>query len=154
MEGTGMPRKLPELELTVEEITPVIAKEWLQFNTFNRKVSRSLVQSYAQIMKDREWRLNGEAIIFDRTGRLQSGQHRLLAVIESGTSIWSVVVRGAEPEAIFSLDAGRKRRLTDALTLRGEKDVSNLATATTWWWRYQNDLMESGGITSTAMHLV
>lgn len=147
-------KKVVELELTVETITPEVAIEWLAQNVKNRRVSERLVFLYAQAMKDGEWRLNGEPIIFDYNGILQSGQHRLLAVVESGVAIVSVVVRGAEPEALFTLDSGRKRKLTDALTLLGEKDVMNLATAVTWTWRWESDIMDRSGITATTSTLL
>lgn len=146
--------KDPKLELTVETIYPKTAKEWLEYNTHNRKVSERLVEIYAEAMSAGEWVLNGEPVIFDKNGRLQSGQHRLLAVIESGVSIKSVVVRGAEPENIYSLDAGRRRRMTDVLTLRGEKDVANLSAMLVWHWRYQHGVMDRGGITPTNTHLL
>jgi hypothetical protein len=147
-------RKYPDLEPTVEDITPEIAREWLERNTHNRTVSDRLVEIYADAMEAKEWYLNGEPIIFDYNDLLQSGQHRLLAVILSNTTIRSVVVRGADPEALYSLDTGRKRKLTDALTLRGEKDVANLATAVTWYWRYEHGVMDRGGVTATTTTLL
>jgi hypothetical protein len=104
-------------------------------------------------MEAGEWVLNGEPIIFDRTDRLQSGQHRLLAVVASGVTIRSVIVRGAEPSSLYSLDSGRKRRTTDALTLRGEKDVANLAAALVWHWRWEHGVMDRG-LSPTTTHLM
>lgn len=149
-----MPRRKPDptLELSVEEITPAIAEDWLQHNTHNRKISDKLVYIYAETMSEGEWRLNGEGIIFDKTGRLQSGQHRLLAVIEAGVTISSVVVRGAEPENIYSLESGRRRLMTDVLTLKGEIDVANLAAALSWTWRWENHLMDRQGERPTHTH--
>lgn len=147
-------RKVPDLELSVEEVDPPLALDWLETNEHNRKLSKRLVGTYAEAMRHNEWRLNGEPIIFDNKGRLQSGQHRLHAVVESGVSIWTVVVRNAEPDALFSLDSGRKRTLADALRLRGELDVNNLAAAVTWLWRIQNDLMDRPSETATTTHLL
>lgn len=150
------PRRRPDpiLELSVEEITPVIAADWLTQNTHNRKLSDKLVSTYAETMAEGEWRLNGEPIIFDKNGRLQSGQHRLMAVIESNTTITSVVVRGAEPESIYSLESGRRRRMTDVLTLMGETDVANIASTLSWTWRWENDLMDRSGETPVHTHLI
>jgi hypothetical protein len=147
-------RKVPDLELSVEQVTPALAVEWLENNEHNRRLSKRLVSTYAEAMRHGEWRLNGEPIIWDNKGRLQSGQHRLYAVVESGVPINTVVVRNAEPDAIFSLDSGRKRTLGDALAMRGELDVNNLATAVTWVWRIQNDLMDRPGETATTTHLL
>ena len=149
-----MPKPPVNLTLTVEFVTPEMAIEWLDKNTHNRKMSDRLVMVYAHAIKNEEWKLNGEPIIFDKKGRLQSGQHRLAAVIEAETGIWTVVVRGAEPEGIYSLDSGRRRRMTDVLTLRGEKDVANLGAAITWWWRYTVGAMDRLGETATTTHLL
>lgn len=140
--------------MSVEFITPAMAVEWLEHNTHNRRMSDRLVIVYANSILGDEWKLNGEPIIFDKKGRLQSGQHRLQAVIEADKGIWSVVVRGAEQEAIYSLDSGRRRRMTDVLTLRGEKDVANLGAAVTWWWRYSVGAMDRMGETATTTHLL
>lgn len=148
-----MPRPPVQLELSVEFITPQMAEEWLEHNTHNRRSSDRLVVVYAQSIDNDEWRLNGEPIIFDKKGRLQSGQHRLQAVVLAGKGIWSVVVRGAEPESIYSLDSGRRRRMTDVLTLRGEKDTANLGAAITWWWRYTVGAMDRNE-SATTTHLL
>jgi hypothetical protein len=147
-------RKTVDLELSVETITPEIALQMLEANTRNRRLSDRLISIYAQAIKDDEWRLNGEPIIFDYNGTLQSGQHRLLAVIEAGVPIRTVVVRGAEPEGLFTLDSGRKRKLTDALNLLGEKDVANLSGAITWTWRWENQLMDRTSLVATTSTLL
>lgn len=149
-----MPKPPVNLTLSVEFITPEMAGEWLEHNTHNRRMSDRLVTVYAKSIANDEWKLNGEPIIFDKRGKLQSGQHRLQAVIEANQGIWSVVVRGAEQEAIYSLDSGRRRRMTDVLQLRGEKDVANLGSAITWWWRYSVGAMDRLGETATTTHLL
>jgi len=143
-----------ELEHWVEFITPKMAKEWLDANTHNRRVSERLVLIYAEAIRENEWMLNGEPIIFDKNGTLQSGQHRLLAVIEAGKGIWSLIVSGAEPESLYSLDTGRKRRFTDVLTLRGEKDVAVLGAVVSWYWRYTHGIMDKGHQVATSTHLL
>ena len=45
-------RKLVELELSVETIEPEVALEWLEHNVKNRKVSQSLVEVYAEVIRD------------------------------------------------------------------------------------------------------
>jgi len=151
-----MTRRKPDpiLELSVEEITPDVAVKWLEYNTHNRKVSDKLVLSYAELMMEGEWRLNGEPIIFDKTGRLQSGQHRLLAVIEANTTITSVVVRGAEPDALYTLDRNRSRKMTDILTLMGETDVAVLSSCLSWTWRWENKLMDRQGENPNHVQLI
>jgi hypothetical protein len=144
----------PELELSIEDVTPEIALLWLEKNIHNRKLSERLVAVYAETMTAGEWRLNGEPIIFDKNGALQSGQHRLHAVVLSGVTIRSVVVRGADPTSVYSLDSGRKRRIADVLHLRGEVDVNHLGAALVWLWRWQNDAMDMPGESATNYYLL
>ena len=51
-------------------------------------------------MQDGKWRLNGKTICFDSTGRLLNGQHRLSAVVRSGVTLTTVVVRGLDPDLV------------------------------------------------------
>jgi len=149
-----MPRPPVNLHIEVEYVTPEMALEWLEKNTHNRRKSERLIGVYAEAMKNGEWRLNGEPIIFDKKGTLQSGQHRLFACVESMTPFWTVVVRNAEPEAVYSLDAGRRRRMTDVLYLRGETDTAVLASALSWMWRWKVGAMDQLGETATNTHLL
>lgn len=55
-------------------------------------------------MQDGKWKLNGKTICFDRTGRLLNGQHRLSAVVRSGVSLTTVVVRGLDPALVPAKD--------------------------------------------------
>lgn len=149
-----MPRPPVNLNITVEYITPEIALEWLENNRHNRRISERLIDKYAASMKNDEWKLNGETIIFDKKGVLQSGQHRLLASIEAMTGFWCVVVRGADSASLYSLDSGRSRRMTDVLHLKGEKDVMVLSSALSWYWRWENQAMDRLGETATHTHLL
>jgi hypothetical protein len=61
---------------SVEMITPQKAVEILDTKNFNnRPVSQFTVDRYAQEMKAGRWKLNGEPIIFGKSGRLIDGQH-------------------------------------------------------------------------------
>mgnify|MGYP006286850963 FL=1 len=88
------------LTVEVEEITPVRASEYLSNNAHHRKVKQKKVDSYVKDLTDGVWRLNGKTITFDSNGRLLGGQHRLHAVIQSGKSLTTLVVRGLDPEII------------------------------------------------------
>ena len=58
------------------------------------------VDSYVKDLEDGVWRLNGKTITFDANGRLLGGQHRLHAVVQSGKSLTTLVVRGLDPEIL------------------------------------------------------
>ncbi|HEY5050458.1 MAG TPA: hypothetical protein VII50_06125, partial [Acidothermaceae bacterium] len=67
----------------VQTITPAKAAEWLEANTTNRPVSRTVVRSFAEAMKRGEWIVTHQGIAFDVSGVLIDGQHRLAAVVEA-----------------------------------------------------------------------
>ena len=101
----------------IVDMTPEIAKDiLLKHNNKNRTVKSRRVKDYAEQMKRGEWKLNGESIIFDETGELRDGQHRLMAVVESGCTVPMTVVKGVSKTCeIFDRGAGRSLR--DIITL-------------------------------------
>lgn len=88
------------LEVEVEIISPENAKAYLENNAHHRKVKQKKIDAYMKEMQDGKWRLNGKVIIFDKNGRLLNGQHRLAAVVQSGVSLTTVVIRGVEPDVL------------------------------------------------------
>ncbi|MDK8732557.1 hypothetical protein [Bifidobacterium breve] len=112
----------------VETITPDIAKTMLGENVNNRRISHDNVNMFAREMRNGEWRFNGEAIKFSKDGRLLDGQHRLLAVIAADKPLTTLVIRGLEDETQQTMDSGKTRTLGDVLTLRGEKNSTQLAS--------------------------
>ncbi len=111
----------PELRTDTITITPQMATKWLEGNTHNRPLRNRDVELFATAMENGQWCLNGESIIFDNTGRLLDGQHRLWACVESNTTFESVVVTGADPEVFTTIDQGRHRSAGDHIFVTGIK---------------------------------
>jgi hypothetical protein len=103
------------MEARTENITPSIAAKYLSKNASNRPLQKQWVRELSKRMSDGDWKLSAEPIIFDTDGNLANGQHRLNAVIESGTSQTLMVVRGQPVESFFILDQGKKRSMADAV---------------------------------------
>jgi hypothetical protein len=122
----------------VEKITPAHAKEILGGNTHNRNVTAAYITALAEAMRRGEFRTNGEAVKLAQDGTVLDGQARLLAVIESGKTLTTLVVRGLRLEDQDTMDVGRKRRFADVLHMRGEKDCNNLASTLTYHFRLTN----------------
>lgn len=112
-----------------------MAAEWLTFNIKNRNMRDSRVTSYQGMLVRDEWKLTGDAAVFDENGHLINGQHRLRALADLPTthpdsgvkSIRFVVLRGVPAEAQDVMDANLPRKLSDALKLRG--GINNVAVA-------------------------
>lgn len=112
----------------VKTITPAKAQVWLEKNEVNRPVSQGHVQFLADQITRGLWQLNGEAIVFSRTGQLLDGQHRLWAVVESNQPITSLVVYDAEEETRFTIDIGHKRTSGNALAMIGTANANRAAS--------------------------
>lgn len=113
-------------------ITPECATSWLRANRNNRPVRRRHVDFIAKQILDGEWQINGQTIIISEHENVMDGQHRLLAVIESGRQIQSLVVYGVNEQAFKTIDTGAIRTGADALCLEfPEISVATLRAAST-----------------------
>ena len=98
-------------------LTPELAREWLEtMPEYQRSASAVVVAEYAKDMADGRWvEGTGDAIRFNKQGQMIDGQHRCLAVIESGISINVTIIEGLDDEVYLVLDKGRKRTAADAI---------------------------------------
>lgn len=107
-------------KVSVVTITPEAAQEILEkANTHNRRLKGALLQALVQEVKRGEWRLNGEAVIFDEHGNLLDGQHRLEACVKAETPFETYVVEGVSAPDQVTIDSGVSRSAADALRLAG-----------------------------------
>jgi hypothetical protein len=108
----------PQMSHSIMGITPEMAKEMLDESNFsNRNIRNGVVNRYAKMMLDGDWKLSPEPIVFATNGRLLNGQHRLSAVVRSGVSCQFSVMTGVEESVFEVLDRGATRNASDALGL-------------------------------------
>lgn len=113
----------------VERITPKIAEEYLFQNKNNyRPLKRSVVNRYAEDMKNGRWEMNGETITFDENGVLKNGQHRLAAIVKSGITVEMVVVRGVDKN-VTAYDLNSVRTATQISNARGLDTPKSILSA-------------------------
>lgn len=117
--------------------TPKIAEDFLSRSRANRPLVQRVVDTYARIMADGGWRVNGEPLIVNSSGELLNGQHRLRAVMQADTEVPMLVVWGIDDDAFDTIDTGRSRAGRDLIGIAGYNDSSTLATAAGWLWRYK-----------------
>lgn len=120
---------LPKVSIEVEQIDPATAEKMLESNTHNRTLRRTDIALYARDMAAGKWQVTGEAVKFDRDGRMIDGQHRLHAVIRAAVTVPMLVIRGLDPQSQDVMDTGRRRNASDAITLRGDANGTRLAAA-------------------------
>lgn len=140
------------MALTVEtrEITPEEALAILERNENNRTVRHNRVQQYARDMKSGKWRLNGSTILFNGSGKLIDGQHRLLACVVAGKPFTSIVISGLTDADHSTIDTGMTRTFSDELRWRGETRVASLAAVCLLGFTYDNDQPGKAGKTSAS----
>lgn len=126
------------IKTEVVKVDHELAMKWLEHNIDNRKIDQRRVVKYANMMRSKLWKLNGESIIFSKSGKLLNGQHRLWAVIESGQAVEFLVVRGVEDNCFDSLDNPKVRDGSTVLSLAGRKNCKVLSAALAWKWKYDS----------------
>lgn len=100
-----------------ETITPDIARSLLDSQVVNRSLNSRRVIAYANDMKNGNWKESPEPICMNPDGKLNNGQHRLQAVILSGTPVVMTVAYDVPDEAV--MDRGLPRSVGDSLYMRG-----------------------------------
>lgn len=137
-----------EIVAEVVTITPQHATTWLRANNNNRPVRRKHIGFLASEIINGNWQVNGQAIVISENEQVLDGQHRLMAVIESGMPIQSLVVYGISPEAFRTIDTGAVRTGADALFLHfpdlTHGTVKCVSTAVQWCVRYEEDVLNPG----------
>jgi hypothetical protein len=130
----------------IERISPALAKDYLGLNTDNwRKVNLQHVRRLAADMAAGDWATGTGTIDFGEDGKLADGQHRLLAVVESGVTVEFLVRRNVPLAVIENTDTGRRRTFADLLAHRGEPHATALAAGTALHLRWARGVPVSGG---------
>lgn len=110
-----------------EKITPATAEKWLNANKTNRRLREGVVEKYAADMKAGKWTKCTVPISFYDDGDLADGQHRLFAIIESGTTQQFLVLRGLTRKDGLNIDTGLTRNIVDNGKISGEDANLSLA---------------------------
>lgn len=109
-------------------VTPDVAKNLLELNTRNRKLSSANYNKVREAMSAGEWELNGEAIKIATDGRILDGQHRLQAAANEDLTFQTLIVYGLPSDTQDTMDTGKSRSAADVLSINGYKSTNNLAS--------------------------
>lgn len=115
--------------IDLERVSPEKARQWLTKNASNRKPRIATMKQYADDMKAGNWTRCTAPIAFYENGDLADGQHRLQAVILSGTEQPFYVIRGLSKQDGLNIDTGKARTLVDAGKISGTDSTSRM----NWW---------------------
>lgn len=116
LQSKGMYSNLITYRLNpIVNVTPELAAELLKDNIKNRTISKGRVLYYASQMKKGKWSLTGETIKIGKSNSILDGQHRLLAVIESGCHVKIEFSFDIEDAFFTLIDTGKARSASDIL---------------------------------------
>lgn len=97
----------------VEEISPTMAHEYLAKSIGNRNLRTTYITALSVAMDLGKWNAEASEIVFDETGALIDGHHRLHAIIMCGKPIRILVKRGVDKAARGVIDTGPTRSVAD-----------------------------------------
>lgn len=109
-------------------ITPALAERMLLSNESNRLINVRRVSLYAGALTRGEWKLNGESVKLAPDGRLLDGQHRLQAVVQSGKSMTTWIIKNVPVDAFDTIDTGKARGGADTLKVAGVENNTSISS--------------------------
>lgn len=132
----------PGVTVRLVLLTPELAEELLARNEMNRPVNVANLKRIKAALMDGSWKFNGDTVCMSRSGRVIDGQHRCRGVVDTGRSIWVILVEGLDEDVFATKDIGARRRASDVLAILGETNCKALAAALVWVDRYVNGRMD------------
>lgn len=115
------------MKTEIRKITKEVAEVLLSENIGNRKISRVNVDFLKDQILKGKFEQNGDTIRISKSGRLLDGQHRLMAIKETGVALDLLVVYGLNDEVFSTIDTGRNRTAGDVLSAGstgGNQDIA------------------------------
>jgi len=136
--GNVILKECGEFTAKVCEITPEIAKKLLELNTHNRKIKAGVVQKYVKEIMAGAWVPTASGIGFNEDGILIDGQHRLMAIVESGITVKLLVVTDLPKLSQEKTDTHTKRSAFDVGHLAGWCPSNGFAQTAVYMARRNN----------------
>jgi len=118
-------------------IGPEEAAKLLSTNKMNRNISLPNLNSIMKSMIQNEF-VPADSIKIGSDGKLQDGQHRLLAIVKTGKTYNIPIVRNLDPEDFVKWDTGKKRSSADVMQISGYKQPLQVAAVGRVLYEYYN----------------
>lgn len=110
-------------------VGPDLASDILQLNISNRPIKEATLKKYVKEMKEEKWLFQGDTIKISKSGKLLDGQHRLLAISNSGFPQVFNIQTGLEDNSFEVMDTGKARTAGDVLAIKGLKYHNTISSA-------------------------
>src|SRR3990167_493685 len=98
------------MRVEIMDVTPQLARQWLQKNNNVRDIYPSVVASYKSMFERGEYVLTHQGLAFNGRG-LIDGQHRLtaLSLMPDSFKVKMLVAKNLPDAAKLAMDIGKKR---------------------------------------------
>jgi len=110
---TVVPAQFAKMTTITTIVTPEMAAEWLKRNKTNRVIRPLWISEIVVMIKTGKWLLTHQGIAFDEEGFLIDGQHRLMAIVETGISVPMQVTTDSGAATFEVVDTGKTRNMAD-----------------------------------------
>lgn len=115
------------------DLTPELAERLIKQNPHNRRLSRVNIEKIKRDIVNGAYVLNGETIIISQDGHMNDGQHRCVAVVETGMTVRTAFWFGADRDSRFSVDMGTARTAAHFLEMKTNvANTTGVATCCKW----------------------
>lgn len=134
------------MQTDIRIVTPEEAASILTKNTRNRPVNATRVALFETYLRNGEMQLTHQGVAISSSNVLLDGQHRLIAIVNTGIPAKLMITTGL-PDSVFSvLDTGAKRTAGDILGINGAVQCSTMAAGIRLYILYQRipELMWNG----------
>lgn len=110
----------------IVKATPKLVDDLLKMNTQNRNIKKSHLRWIENAIKADDYHLTTQAIGVSDKGVLVDGQHRLMAIKNSGyPPVELLIITGLDEKSKIYIDQGAKRSMADMLKIVLDKTVTN-----------------------------
>lgn len=100
-------------------VTPQMAEEILAKNTRNRPINKAYVRQLRRDLEEGRWKVTHQGVALADDGTVLDGQHRLLAIRDSGIAAPLFVAEGVDHDAFDAIDQHLKRTGGQVLAMAG-----------------------------------
>lgn len=128
------------------DVTVAMAEDMLRGNARNRHIKPNKVEEFAGALRRGEWQYNGDTVRITTAGKLLDGQHRLMAIVDTGKParlLIAVIEERNALQAQATMDVGSKRSFGDMLQIEGVANATTVAAATNLVWSFEQDRVPS-----------
>lgn len=126
------------MNITTQLVTPEMARQWLQANSNNRRIRKTLIARLKADIESGNWQMTHQPIALAEDGQLIDGQHRLSAIVAAGIAVPLTVATNCAKETFAVIDSGVKRTAADSLHVEGIKNANVLSAAIRYYLCYRH----------------